>query len=118
MTQQQPQLKGYVAQLITRALDGSRIGSKLVFQPSQNWYIIGDHDYLGEIEYNDPEDFIKEFGTQTLEKVMCGDVVPVIAKTPSELELSFSGGPVRTFRKTTTNIIYPIKGTTEHLFLA
>jgi len=94
-----------------------RIGSKLIFQPSQNWYMIGDHDYLGEIEYTDPEEFCNEFGTQALEKVMCGEIVPVIAKQPNELNLSFSGGPIRNFKKITSRIIYPIKGTSEILVL-
>jgi len=115
--QDQPQLKGVVTELITRALDGARIGSKLIFQPSQNWYMIGDHDYLGEIEYTDPEEFCNEFGTQALEKVMCGEIVPVIAKQPNELNLSFSGGPIRNFKKITSRIIYPIKGTSEILVL-
>ncbi len=106
-------LKGTVAQLITRDTQGVRIGSKLVFQPSQRWRIPEESDDLGQIEYTDPEQFVKEFGEATLEKVMQGELVQVATKpTP---DLSFRGGPVRTYRKVTTNVIYPIKGTSELL---
>ena len=110
-------LHGVVAQLVEKHPDGTCIGSELVFQPDCDWHIRGEGDLLGQIRYTDPEDFTKEFGSKTLEKVMDGEIVKVTAKPPEELSLYPLHCPTKhkPWRKLTYDTIYPYKGDSKEM---
>lgn len=93
-------MKGVLAQLITTTKEGTRIDSRIVFRPYCDWWIKPLHDYLGETQYTDFEDVIKEFGLEVAQKIVDGGIVEVVREPPEHLELRGCRRPEKYIRVT------------------
>lgn len=68
-------VKGVLAQLNRYTCDGKRIGSKLVFQPSCDYYVPKWNDVWADTEFTDVEDAVKKFGRKAVERALKGEIV-------------------------------------------
>lgn len=108
-------MTGVVAQLHRYTEDGTIIESKLVFRPECDWFMKKGSDDLGEVEYTDVVDFAKDFGADTLNKVLAGKVVSVKLKPDPDFYYRGCQNEGKPFRMVTRNVRYPVSGTQEDL---
>jgi len=107
-------MRGVVAELVRRDVQGNRVESELVFRPECEWFIPKLGDTLGEISFT-TEGFVKEFGAEILARVMKGEIVKVEAKASSDMV--YRGCPLKSkpWRRTSFKTVFPFEGTQETL---
>ena len=115
-----PKMDGVLAELKTYTDKGDCIGSEIVFRPTCEWYLPDLNDYLGQTKYSDLGAVIDEFGVDVAEKVIEGEIVPVVRDLPEKQEryrLVACPGEPKEYERIRSSIRYPLPGSKDALIV-
>ena len=104
-------MEGVIAQLQTFAPGpgGKVINSEIVFRPQCDWYMPDLHDHLGVTGYHDIGAVIDEFGIDVAEKIVEGEIVPVVREVEEDkYQLTSCKAEKKEFEIVSSTIRYPI----------
>lgn len=102
-------VKGVLAELKIFSKEGNVLDSEIVFKPYCEVYLDKLHDYLGQTRYLDIGAVIDEFGIDTVEKVVGGEVVEVERDLPEDARI-VSCPKTERIVKRSSEIRYPWPG--------